>query len=101
MSETTFDPMIWAFPPVIQAHSSCGDDAPDRRSPMPEPSWLQSVDQSRDLLEQFLRHRDLGHLEDVVAGVAHNLGADLHQLLPQAGQRPWSSANEQHDSRVQ
>ena len=41
-----------------------------------------------DLVEQFLRHRDLGHLEDDVAAMAHDHGADLHELLPQAGQRP-------------
>jgi hypothetical protein len=51
-------------------------------------SWPQSVDQLQDFLEQFLRHRDLGHLEDGVAGVAHDLGTDLDQLLPEAGQRP-------------
>src|SRR5437870_12206949 len=34
------------------------------------------------------RHRDLGHLERDVATVADNLGADLDQLLAQAGQRP-------------
>jgi len=36
----------------------------------------------------LLRHRDLGHLEDGVAGVAHDLGPDLDQLLAQTGQRP-------------
>ena len=51
-------------------------------------SSSQPVDQPQDLLEQFLRHGDLGHLEYGVAGVAHDLGPDLHQLLPQAGQRP-------------
>jgi len=51
-------------------------------------SSSQSVDQPQDLLEQFSRHRDLGHLEDGVPGMAHDLGADLDQLLPQAGQRP-------------
>jgi endonuclease YncB( thermonuclease family) len=33
------------------------------------------------LLEQFLRHRDLGHLEDGVAGMVHDLGTDLHEQL--------------------
>ena len=32
--------------------------------------------------------RDLGHLEDDVAAMAHDLGADLDELLPQARQRP-------------
>jgi hypothetical protein len=49
-------------------------------------SRSQLIDQPQDLLEQFLRHRDLGHLEDGVAGMAHDLGTDLDQLLPQAGQ---------------
>ncbi len=51
-------------------------------------SWSQSIDQPQDLLEQFLRHRDLGPLEDDVAAMAHDLGADLHELVPQASQRP-------------
>ena len=51
-------------------------------------SWSQSCDQPQDLLEQLLRHRDLSHLEDGVAGVAHDLGPDLDQLLAQTGQRP-------------
>jgi hypothetical protein len=40
------------------------------------------------LLEQFLRHRDLGQLEDGVAAIAHDPGAGLHEFFPQAGQRP-------------
>jgi hypothetical protein len=35
------------------------------------------------------RYRDLGHLEHGVAAVADHLGADLDQLLAQAGQGPW------------
>ena len=50
-------------------------------------SWSQSIDQPQDLLEQFLRHRDLGHLEHDVAAMADDLDADLHDFLPQAGQR--------------
>src|ERR1700752_4950817 len=34
------------------------------------------------------RHRGLGHLDRDVATVADDLGADLDQLLAQAGQRP-------------
>src|SRR5450759_4801768 len=52
------------------------------------PIRATSRDQPQNLLEQFPRHRDLGHLEDDVASMAHDLGADLHQFLPQAGQRP-------------
>ena len=51
-------------------------------------SWSQPVDQPQDFLEQFPRHRDLGHLEDDVAGMAHDLSPDLDELLLQARQRP-------------
>ena len=44
------------------------------------PSSSQPVDQSQYFLEQFSRHCDLGHLEDGVAGVAHDLGTDFHEL---------------------
>jgi hypothetical protein len=37
--------------------------------------------------EHLLWHRYLGHLEGYVAAVADDLGADLDQLLSQAGQR--------------
>jgi hypothetical protein len=50
-------------------------------------SWSQSVDQPQDFLEQFLRHYDLGHLEDDVAAMAHDLRADLHEFFPQARKR--------------
>jgi hypothetical protein len=42
----------------------------------------------RIFLEHLPRHRDLGHLEGHVPTVADGLGADLDQLLAQAGQRP-------------
>ena len=48
----------------------------------------QPGDQHQDLLEHLARYRDLGHLEDDVAAVADHLGADIDQLLAQAGQRP-------------
>jgi hypothetical protein len=34
------------------------------------------------------RHHYLGHLKGGVAPIAHDLGADLDQFLPRAGQRP-------------
>jgi hypothetical protein len=40
------------------------------------------------LRKHLPRHRDLGHLERDVATVADDLGADLDQLLAQAGKRP-------------
>src|ERR1700730_4527762 len=33
--------------------------------------------------------RGFGYLEPDVAAMASNFGADLDQLFPQAGQRPW------------
>jgi hypothetical protein len=49
----------------------CGDAASDRPSPTQEP---------QNFLEQFLRRRDLGHLEDGIAGAANDLGANLHEF---------------------
>ena len=54
-----------------------------RRGRRPEPG-----DQRQDVREHLARHGDFGHLERDVAPVAHNLGADLDQVLPQTGQRP-------------
>ena len=48
----------------------------------------QFADQLQDLGEQAPWNRDLGHLEGNIAAVADELGADLDQLLLQAGQRP-------------
>jgi len=60
-----------------------------------EPSrrcWIrrrpQFGDQPQDLGEQHSRNGDLGHLEGDIAAVADELGADLDQFLPEAGQRP-------------
>ena len=50
--------------------------------------WAQSGDPVEETPEQHLRHGDLGHLEDEVAAVGDDLGADLHHLLPQRGQGP-------------
>ena len=61
----------------------------------PNPSrrrWIrrrpQFSDQTQDLGKQHSRHGDLGHLEGDVATVADKLRPDLHELLPEAGQRP-------------
>jgi hypothetical protein len=43
--------------------------------------WSQSIDQPQNLLAQFLRHRDLGHLEYDVAAMAHDPGADLYEFF--------------------
>ena len=52
--------------------------------------WLRSqfCDQPQNLLEHLPWDSDLGHLEDDVTAVAHDLRADLDQLLLQARQRP-------------
>ena len=74
---------------AIQTHSSCrfhlAVDAPGLRR---SGSWSQIIDQAQDFPEQFPRHRHLGQLERDVAAMADHLGTDLHQLLPQRGQRP-------------
>ena len=50
--------------------------------------WPQPVNEAQDLSEQRSWDGDLGQLESDIAAVAHDLGADLDQLLPQGGQRP-------------
>jgi hypothetical protein len=57
------DPSIWPFPssfrstpPVVMIHLARSVLSWGR-------SWSQSADQPQDLLEQFSRRRDLGHLE--------------------------------------
>ncbi len=44
--------------------------------------------QPQDFVEQAPRHRKVGHLERDVPAVADDPGSNLHQLLPQRGQRP-------------
>ena len=46
----------------------------------------QFCDQPQNLLEHLPWDSDLGHLEDDVTAVAHDLRADLDQLLLQARQ---------------
>ncbi len=74
---------------VIQTHPSCRFlltvDVPGLRR---SGSWSQIINQAQDFPEQCPRHRHLGQLERDVPAVANNLGSDLHQLLPQRGQRP-------------
>ena len=74
---------------AIQTHLSCRfhlavDSLGLRRSG----SSSQIINQAQDFPEQFPRHRHLGQLERDVAAMADHLGTDLHQLLPQRGQRP-------------
>jgi hypothetical protein len=74
-------PLLWPPAGFAPAGHSCWR----RRSPQPG-------DQRQDVGEHLLRDRDLGQLERDVAPVADNLGADLDQLLAQAGQRLWLRA---------
>ncbi len=74
---------------VIHTHPSCrfhlAVDFPGLRR---SGSWSQILDQAQDCPEQFPRHRHLGQLERDVPAMADHLGTDLHQFLPQRGQRP-------------
>ncbi len=51
-------------------------------------SWSQIINQAQDFPEQFPRLRHLGHLERDVPATVDYLGTNLHQFLPQRGQRP-------------
>ena len=77
----TPDPSIWLFfspfrrtPPVVMTHPPRSVLRWGRLSSQP-------VDQPQYFLEQFPRHRDLSQLEDGIAGVAHDLGADLLRFM--------------------
>ncbi len=48
----------------------------------------QFGDQLQDLNQQHSGHRDLGHLERDLARMRGDPGTYLHELLPEAGQRP-------------
>ena len=56
-----------------------------------EATVKQPGDQHQDIGEHLPWRRDLGHLEREIAAVADDLGADLDELLAQAGQRPRSA----------
>ena len=49
-------------------------------------SRQQLTDPPQDLGQQGFRDSDLRQLESDIAAMAHDLGADLDQLLPQRGQ---------------
>ena len=57
----------------------------DRAPSWRQRRWPQPVDQSQDLSEQRSWDGDVGHLKRDVVAVAHDLGADLDQLLSQGG----------------
>ncbi len=90
------NPAQWSFhvlrahPGLGSAHLSCRatwmllDRAPSWR----QRRWPQPVNEAQDLSEQRSWDGDLRQLESDIAAVAHDLGADLDQLLAQGGQRP-------------
>ncbi len=50
--------------------------------------WSEPIYAAQDVGEQIFRDGDFGHLERDVAPVAHDLRADLDQLLPQRRHGP-------------
>jgi hypothetical protein len=58
-----------------------------RRSPRSQP-----IDHLQNAPDQIARHGDLRHLEGHIAPVDDKLRADLYELFPQAGQRPFLNA---------
>ncbi len=69
---------------AIQTHPSCrflpAVDFPGLRRSGSSP---EIIDQAQDFPEQFSRHRHLRQLERGIATMAHDLRADLDELLAQ------------------
>ncbi len=59
----------------------------DRAPSWRQKRWPQPVNEAQDVSEQRSWDGDLRQLESNIAAVAHDLGTDLDQLLPQIGQR--------------
>ncbi len=57
----------------------------DRAPSWRQRRWPQPVNEAQDLSEQRSWDGDVGHLKRDVVAVAHDLGADLDQLLSQGG----------------
>ncbi len=57
----------------------------DRAPSWRQRRWPQPVNEAQDLSEQGSWDGDVGHLKRDVVAVAHDLGADLDQLLSQGG----------------
>ncbi len=74
---------------AIQTHPSCrfhlAVDFPGLRRSR---SWSQIINQAQDFSEQASRHGNLRQLESDIPSVPDDLGTDLHQFLPQRGERP-------------
>jgi hypothetical protein len=73
-----------------RAHFACRSSSADNFSRQHGDSsrGRRSSTHVEDAPEQFSRHRHLGHLENGIAGVADDLGSDLHHLFADGGQRP-------------
>ena len=62
-------------------------DAPVTETPAPDPTDEPAIDDAaQNVGELGTRDGDLRDLESDVTAVAHHLGTDLDQLLPQSGQ---------------
>ena len=48
---------------------------------------MQRGNRPQDMLEQAARYHDVGHLERDRPAMADDFGANLHQAVPQRGQR--------------
>ncbi len=69
---------------LLLSFSPCTDFLGLRRSG----AWSQIINQAQDFLEQAPRHRHLSQLERDVLAMAHDLGANLDQLLSQYERLP-------------
>ena len=75
-------PASWRICGIAGTPRLLGFDHIEAASSSWERPWPEPIDPAQDLGEQGARHRDLGQLEHDVAAMAHDLGADLDQLLP-------------------
>ena len=84
---------------AIQAHLPCHFhhvvDYPGLRR---DGSSAQIINQTQYFLEQTFWHANLGQLEGDIAAMTNNLGPNLHQFLPQRGQRPMRNLFRQGQS---
>ena len=84
---------------VIWTHLSCYfHPAVDFLGLRRNASSSQVINQAQDLLEQASWDRNLGQLESDIAAMTNDLGPNLHQFLPQRGQRPMLNLLRQDQS---
>ena len=89
-SRPGFEPFSNGFRSIMDAPlpSSCRRPSLSMLMPGAAAALAAAVNPPQDLGEQGSGHRHLGQLEDDVAAMAHDPGADLDQLLAQGRQRP-------------